>query len=282
MAAARCSSEDSCDFGFECTSKSDAYKRCCDGKCVTRRFCDGFCTTNSHCGPNENCDLKHSKCYSTSTTPTTSTCKYPHHCSGSYKNCCSNKCVYHRYCDSHCSKPSDCAADEYCIYTRCTKKHLKPEGYCDTSEIHKCPQYNQYCGQNNKCEYCDCAKGEKCGYDGKCQKKDPTSFSPASIAGLAAVVVIGSCIACGIYCGCARRVGRQPARAQVPAPTTRQDIALNDVHLAETGETPSSPPVLPGGPPPYESLERLDVIEEPPPPTYEEAVRNSHKNVSVI
>ncbi|KXJ09013.1 hypothetical protein AC249_AIPGENE13959 [Exaiptasia diaphana] len=53
----------------------------------------------------------------------------------------------------------------------------------------------------------------------------------------------------------------------------RQDASLHEVPEVTDAETP----IHPGGPPPYHSLERLDRIEEPPPPTYEEALRNSQE-----
>ncbi|KXJ09014.1 protein psiM [Exaiptasia diaphana] len=268
MAVKWSAAETSCQNVLDCKGTSDGYQNCCVGKCVYHKFCDGYCSHKRHCAPNENC-------ISYQCSKDEQDCRYPYECSGSYKNCCNNKCVGRRYCDEYCSRKSDCSTDEYCISNKCSKS--KPFGYCDSENT--CEHYLQFCSVNNKCEYCDCAKGEKCGTDGKCQTKDSMSFSPASIAGLAAVVVIGSCIACGIYCGCARRIGRQP-RAQLQLPASRQDVSLNVVPDAEAVETPASPPILPGGPPPYHSLERLDVTEEPPPPSYEEAVRNSHKNLS--
>ncbi|KXJ05224.1 hypothetical protein AC249_AIPGENE14216 [Exaiptasia diaphana] len=73
------------------------------------------------------------------------------------------------------------------------------------------------------------------------------------------------------------RISRQlQQRQQVPV---RQVATMHDVPAvsdAVTGGEPSGPPIYPGGPPPYQlSPERLERVEEPLPPTYEQAVRES-------
>lgn len=201
-------------------------------------------------------------------------CNNTYECMGNYKSCCDKQCIYRRYCVNFCASKDDCGPLEYCISSKCTIN--KPDGYCN---------YEMQCKSGFQCSFykciksCDCTANERCD-NGKCIKEEPKSnkFEPSSIIGFTAVVVIGSCIACAVYCGCARRAGRAPPQPQQIEGARDQDPPDADRNQEEQ----SNEPIHPGGPPPYHSIEMLSRTEElPPPPTYEEALRNSHNNLNV-
>lgn len=215
-------------------------------------------------------------------------CNYTFDCMGYYRSCCNKQCSERRFCSDYCSSDSDCTILEYCVYSKCSIS--KPVGYCD---------YDNECGSQERCTfkkctpYCDCTINQRC-KNGKCvEKESPTSFSTSSIVGFTAVVVVGSCIACVVYCGCARRAGQAPSQShrQQTANATHRVSIPNEAGTHQE-EDHSNAPIHPGGPPPYESLEMLNRTEEvspppsyppddlPPPPSYQEALRNSHNNLN--
>lgn len=213
-------------------------------------------------------------------------CEHNYDCKRSgYDHCCiggnTRYCSSWRYCDGHCQYPSDCGISQVCVEGYCTKSGTL---FCTTdqdcynantgTEHDKYVECFNYQCLPSKCKLCpmSCKSGE-------CERAKSTddshSFSPASIIGFTAVVLIGSCIACTLYCGCARR--RQQPPMSTPA---AYEI---DNEQQEHGTSPQSPPLHPDAPPPYHSLEMIDMIQvEPPPPSYAEAVRNSQNNLENI
>lgn len=177
---------ESCQSNANCTG---VYRKCCTGKCSERKYCLNICSFNHDCASKETCVQQ--RCIKS--------CDQDHDCTwqGSiYKACCKKMCSTTTNCDKVCRSDRDCITGETCLLQLCmsfgVNKDCNGNYECSTTKVVNC-------GGN-------CADNEDC-IDGECQKK--SAFSTASIVGFMVVVIIGSCIACVVYCGCARTTGQR-------------------------------------------------------------------------
>lgn len=163
------------------------------------------------------------------------------------------------YCETsnECDKTKTCCMNE-CVYRQYCDDY---RGYC--RDVRDCgPNYvcrNNECKSKDtekSCSNCDKYDDHTC-VDGECVPKTESSFSTRYLIIIIVVAVLLVSLKL-MVCSCRKR--RQGQQAGIPSRSTL---------------------VLPG-PPPYHSLQRLDEIEEPPPPTYEEAVRNTPHHLGAV
>lgn len=198
--------------------------------------------------------------------------------------CCMGYCVARHDC-SECETDSDCANGKTCSVGTC--KYSATTWYPPTEK----------CIWNS-----DCPTDYSC-YNGWCDRDHYLSDSGGSfwsgsrMIGIIFFVAITTVLSC-LYHMC-KRARKPPVHAPPPMQNTRTTSGLpaNEAMHVEThsgsafshnnnvidldGNSSPPPPLPADGPPPYSSLElqrqgdNEDEPELPPPPSYDEAVRNS-------
>lgn len=205
------------------------------------------------------------------------------------QECCLGDCVAHfDYCPE-CKVDSDCKNEETCSYGAC--KYSATTWYPPTDE----------CIWDS-----DCRTGHSC-YNGRCERdydygdSGGSFWSGSRMIGIIFFVAVTTVLSC-LYHMC-KRARKQPVHAPPPmqnARTTSGPSANEATHVEmhsgsafshnntviDVDENSPPPPPLPAdGPPPYSSLElqrqgnNEDEPELPPPPSYDEAVRNSTRGL---
>ena len=245
----------SCLWNYECNTG----KCCRTGKCAKEFRSPCPCQHDNHCKSYEEC--REGLCYFKKVTPYTF--NWPTWRPYTFKN---PQIPSFDVCNSN----SDCSGSLTCISGRC----LYYSGSC---------VWDSDCPNNKNCE------------DGVCMEYDSSSggiFTGGRVLGIVLFVVVTSIVSF-LYHLC-KRGRRQPLPASrngnVNAPPTGVAVGTNEHQLrCETASSNALAvqgegdcPLPPNAPPPYNSLEfesqqngNVNDLPEQPPPSYDEAVRNS-------
>ena len=238
-----CSVHSLCNDDSQC----DQRQVCCV-ICASRSFCRRRCTRDAACSFGDKCDINSGECVSSTPTETTT---------WSWLQNSPTSKRYTRRPDNFCNWDSDCFGSATCVYGRCTVHNT------DTTD----------------------------------QDEGGLTWSTTKIVGIIFFAAVASVISC-LYHMC-KRARKPPALATQNAQATTRVTGevtntthATDHELRPTGNSVSnggiviaveevneiSPPLPPGAPPPYSTLELTNdetENEEQPPPSYDEAVRNS-------
>lgn len=239
----RCNDDSQCDQGQVCCAV-----------CVSRTFCEGLCTIAAACSFEDKCDPYSGECISSTRTetPTKSTTAW-FFSLPTFKWYTRNK--------DHCYWDSDCFGSSTCVYGRCTVDN--DDDYRDTDN-----------------------------------DEGGLSWSTTKIVGIIFFAFVASVISC-LYHMC-KRARKPPVLATQNAQATRgvlgeasitthstdhemrrteNAVSNGGIVIAVEEVNEVSPPLPPGAPPPYRTLEferqQRNENEEQPPPSYDEAVKNS-------
>lgn len=197
--------------------------------------------------------------------------------------CCRSVCASRLICRS-CWSDADCSYGYLCN----NSGQCVAPTYAPTFEVHIC-YWDSDCSGSLTCE------------DGTCVEQDRNeggfSWSGTKVIGIIFFVAVATVISC-LYHMC-KRARKPPVLATQNTPTAGvAREASNTTHATDHEMRPSgnavsnggiviaveevnevSPPLPPGAPPPYSTLEferqQQNENDEPPPPSYDEAVRNS-------
>lgn len=231
-----CSVHSRCNDDSQC----DQGQVCC-AFCVSGTSCASrLCLTAADCSVKDKCDPAYSgECISPPTKITKPTFKWP------------------TRDPSQCYRDSDCFGSSTCVYGRCTVDN--DDDYRDTDN-----------------------------------DEGGLSWSTTKIVGIVFFAAVASLISC-LYHMC-KRARKPPVLATQNPQATRGEASTTthstDHEMRRTENAVSnggiviavevnevSPPLPPGAPPPYSTLEferqQRNENEEQPPPSYDEAVRNS-------
>ena len=222
-------------------------------------------------------------------------CTHDFQCDGG--KCCTRTCSNERSCP--CQDDRDCKFGEECSY---------PGGFCYKSELPtlNIPTYKFKVPYHLPSTYGDsnCVWDSDCGYsrtceDGQCVGRlsgGGSSSSGSRIVGIVLFVTISTIVSCLYHLCKGARKPPVPAgirNGNLTAPSTGVDQAGEHEMQPGTGAAPSATVVqieddTPGtgaAPPPYNSLEFEsrqngdENLAEQPPPSYDEAVRNSAASI---
>lgn len=211
---------------------------------------------------------------------------------------CCGFCASRFICDRLCKGDADCLyyGDKCNVNSgQCeTQPYVPPTFNIPTLYI---PTFRQYTPEIDICYWNSDCPGSLICEDGTCVDNDRNeggfSWSGTKVIGIIFFVAVATVISC-LYHMC-KRARKPPVLATQNAPTTG---ATNTTHATDHEMRPSgnavsnggvviaveevnevSPPLPPGAPPPYSSLEferqQRNENDEQPPPSYDEAVRNS-------
>ncbi|XP_078348789.1 uncharacterized protein LOC144633789 [Oculina patagonica] len=220
------------------------------------------------------------------------------------KVCCSGICASRSICGRPCVRDTDCSYWEECNSGSCQTPtsapiHTFPDWIVPTIYIPTFKRLTYAPLTYAPPDYSDCIWDSDC-YgssiceDGQCVDNDRNegsfSWSGSKVIGIVFFVAVATVISC-LYHMC-KRSRKPPVLATQNAPPTGvAREATNTTHATEhelqQGNSVSngatviavaelnevSPPLPPGAPPPYSSLENAE--PELPPPSYDEAVRNN-------
>ena len=245
-----------CSVHSRCNDDSQCDQRqvCC-GKliCASRSVCGRRCTSDIACSFGDKCDTSSGECVSSTPTPTEIPTWPWFRSVPTFK--------WYTTDNDRCYWDSDCFGSSTCVYGRCTL--------------------------DNENDYTDTDHDE-----------GGLTWSTTKIVGIIFFAVVASVISC-LYHMCKR--ARKPpvletrnaqATTRVVGEATNTTLAT-DHEMRPTGNNVSnggiviaveevnevSPPLPPGAPPPYSTLEfesqQQNETDEQPPPSYDEAVRNS-------
>ena len=243
-----------CNSDSDCNS--ELREKCCSGNCKRRISGCGYCLRDEHCDTSRGERCEQRRCTATSTRQPT---------------------VVHGTCNSD----SDCNSElrEKCCGGNC-KRRMSCRGYCWSDE------------------HCDTLRGERCDKatcknistsinlteDFGNNESEQEEYSSSGISGgkvflLTVLPIVAFLAAALIYCKRSRRLqtppsngetteARQPTQTNIPDEVSSHEVVVINMEN----------PWRPDAPPPYHTL-AFDVNQaadqEPAPPSYEEAVRNS-------
>ena len=218
---------------------------------------------------------------------------------GQWQVCCGNFCASRSVCDRRCTSDADCSIGDECDSS---------SGKCVTPT--NPPTWPSFPGfPTSKTDRCywdsDCFRTSTC-INRQCVDREDNNSTPDSdggglsrsttkIVGIVFFAALAAVISC-LYHMC-KNARRQPANSQTVTAVAgegRNTAHGTDHEMRPTGNAVSnggvviaveevnevSPPLPPGAPPPYSTLEfepqqRGNENEEQPPPSYDEAVGNS-------
>ena len=213
------------------------------------------------------------------------------------RQCASSQCCKSGTCADiwpgtcPCRFDSQCRSNEKCSAGSCSLRIYRRS----TTPVFNFPSQKPYtifvpqCYWNSDCSNSEVCRGGRCEYNN--ESGGGFTWTGSRVLGIVLFVVIGTIVSC-LYHLC-KRARKPPVLAprngNVSAPPT--GVAVTRIEHEARPETSSTnvtmvrveddSPLPPDGPPPYNSLQfesrqnRDEDLPEQPPPSYDEAVRNS-------